>query len=90
VLLDDPTTMATLKWFLRWYRRRAVKTKVLIALLILVTILGCFGALSPPSGVQRRARSADLSLPLSARLVRPIGVGLGLFILGSASIEGRG
>ena len=52
--------MATLKWFLRWYRRRAVKTKILIALLIIVTFLGCFGALSPPSMVQRRAQSSDL------------------------------
>jgi hypothetical protein len=51
--------MASLKWFLRWYRRRAVKTKILIALLILVTFLGCFGALSPPSTVQRGARSSD-------------------------------
>jgi hypothetical protein len=63
--------MATLKWFLRWYRRRAVKTKILIVLLILVTFLGCFGALSPPSTVQRRAQSTDPSSDPSLVLAFP-------------------
>jgi hypothetical protein len=46
--------LATLKWFLRWYRQRAGRTKLLIALLILATIMGCLGVLTPPTNLQRR------------------------------------
>ena len=39
-----------LKWFVRWYRRRAIKTKILIALVIVATFLGCYGYLTPAHG----------------------------------------
>jgi hypothetical protein len=91
--------MATLKWFLRWYRRRDVRTKILIALLIIATFLGCFGALSPPASFQRGARPADPASTLSPAPTRSIsGLTLpgptatfpGLSILGSAALRIRG
>jgi hypothetical protein len=42
--------LASLKMFLRWFRRRAIRTQILVALLIVATFLGCFGFLTPNVG----------------------------------------
>ena len=44
---------AALGWFWRWYRRRGTATKILVALVIIATFMGCFGVLTPPSGQRR-------------------------------------
>jgi hypothetical protein len=34
-------------WFLAWYRRRALRTQVLVALIVIVAFMGCSGLLTP-------------------------------------------
>jgi hypothetical protein len=34
-------------WFLAWYRHRALRTQILIALTLVVVFMGCSGLLTP-------------------------------------------
>lgn len=66
--------LAGLKWFLRWYRRRGLQAKILVALLILVTFMGCFGVLTPSFGTFRSGPAptpAPTSKPAAAVAFSP-------------------
>jgi hypothetical protein len=34
-------------WFLAWYRQRALRTQILVALVLIVVFMGCSGLLTP-------------------------------------------
>ena len=36
-----------IRWFLAWYRRRALRTQILVALLLIVVFMGWSGLLTP-------------------------------------------